>query len=107
MKRRLGVSKKRGALKGVLRQRGGGLEGHLNLGDALSGGGKHEEAINVLQRGIALHADCAEMHNNLATALLMAGRCSEAIAAFGKTTALKPNDPNVWSNLASALVEQG
>src|SRR5262249_43990769 len=55
---------------------------HYNLGNALSGQGKHVEAEAAYRKAIALKPDLAEPHCNLGNALRGQGRFTESLAAY-------------------------
>jgi tetratricopeptide (TPR) repeat protein len=65
-----------------------------NLGNALSGAGQLEEAIEALERSVRLAPDAAPIRVNLGNALLEAGRIDEAEAVFKQVAADFADDPN-------------
>src|SRR5262249_31908714 len=80
---------------------------HLNLGSALLGQGKLDEATNSFRRALALDPKLAGAHRNLGVTLTAKGRVDEAIACFQKAIALDPKDANAHNNLGNALKARG
>ncbi|WP_232504396.1 tetratricopeptide repeat protein [Sulfuricella denitrificans] len=77
------------------------------LGTALSGQGKSSEALDALQRAIALSRDDAEAHSNLGNALKNLRRFSEAETSYRQAIKIRPNFAEAQCNLGVVLVEQG
>jgi tetratricopeptide (TPR) repeat protein len=80
---------------------------HHNLGFALAGMGRWQEAIPLYERQLQLMPDDAEAENSLGLALARVGRVQEAIARFERAVQLKPDYADAHSNLAVALVSAG
>jgi Flp pilus assembly protein TadD len=80
---------------------------HINLGDALYGQGKFEEAIVECRRAIELDPKDAFPHNNLGIALGMQGNIDDAITEFRRAIELDPKYANAHYNLGLALSKQG
>ena len=78
-----------------------------NLGTALQGDGRFDEAIAHYRRAIALRADYAPAYNNLASTLKSKGQLTDAIATYEQALRVQPEYPEADYNLANALVEAG
>jgi tetratricopeptide (TPR) repeat protein/2-polyprenyl-3-methyl-5-hydroxy-6-metoxy-1,4-benzoquinol methylase len=78
-----------------------------NLGDALEGQGKLDEAVIQYRRALALKPDFAEAHYNLGNALKQQGKLDEAMAQYQRALDLKPGFAVARYNLGNALNEQG
>jgi tetratricopeptide (TPR) repeat protein len=78
-----------------------------NLGAALQGDQRLDEAIAHYQRAIALSPDYAPAYNNLGTAYRAQGRLPEAIQSYERALAVNPEYREVHYNLANALLESG
>lgn len=63
---------------------------HLNLGNALSMLGRHDEALASYDRALALEPRYADAHSNRASALRALGRQQDAVAACDAALALNP-----------------
>jgi tetratricopeptide (TPR) repeat protein len=79
----------------------------MNLGNALWGQGKHEEAIACYRKAIARKPDYADAYNGLGVALNEQGKPDEAIAALRRAHELSPGFAMYSNNLAKALFQQG
>lgn len=73
-----------------------------NLGNALSGAGRHEEAAQVLGRAARSAPGSAPIQLNLGNALLEAGRIDEALDCLNGAAAAFPSDANPHLALFSA-----
>jgi tetratricopeptide (TPR) repeat protein len=73
----------------------------VNLGSVLFHLDRFEEAIDQLERAIAIQPN-AVAYTNLGTVLFFAERYGEAADAFEKSVALLPSDPIKWGNLGNA-----
>jgi tetratricopeptide (TPR) repeat protein len=78
-----------------------------NLGTALRGAGKLDDAVAAFRRAIQLNPDFAEAHTNLGTTLLQQGKTAEAVAACRQAVALKPDFAPAHLNLGQALRAAG
>ena len=76
-------------------------EAHINLGIALAGCGRIDEAIAHYQKALEIKPDFAEAHDNLGIALAGRGRIDEAIEHYQKALALAQQQHN--AALAEAL----
>ncbi|MGA3067509.1 MAG: tetratricopeptide repeat protein [Tepidisphaeraceae bacterium] len=65
--------------------------------------GRHDLALELLRRAIALNPTDPELHNNLGNALTESKLLPAAIAAYRQATALRPNFAEAHYNLANAL----
>src|SRR5215475_9946062 len=83
------------------------LEAHFNLGNALMGQGKLDEAIAAYRRAIGIKPDYAAAYTTLGIALAEQGRLDEAIAAYRRAIGIKPDLAEAYSNLGAALSWQG
>lgn len=80
---------------------------HHNLGFALEGAGRPEEAAAEFRRTLALQPNHAFAHFALGKAALLAGRWSEAVNGFGAALAADPHYVDARVNLARALTQLG
>ncbi len=86
---------------------------HL-LGVIARESGKNEEAIELIEKGIAsyrralsLKPDYPEALNNLGAALKEQGKLDEAVVCYHRALSLKADYPEALNNLGVALKEQG
>ena len=82
-------------------------EFYLNLGTALNGLDRIEEAITAYQRALLMKPDYAKAYYNLGNSLHRTRRGLEAIAAFRKAIALQPDVPDFHWNLSLDLLAEG
>jgi tetratricopeptide (TPR) repeat protein len=80
---------------------------HGNLGFALAGAGRWQEAITHYQRALQLKPDFGFAEYNLGLALARVGRAQEAIAHFERAVQLKPEDADAENSLGVALADVG
>lgn len=79
-----------------------------NLGAALTGQRRYEEATRELERAVALRPRYAEAWNNLGLALApQPGRLPEAAERFRRALAVRPRFGEAWNNLGVTLAMQG
>jgi tetratricopeptide (TPR) repeat protein len=78
-----------------------------SLGRALFLEGRQEEAMEHLQRGLALAPDDPGVHYNLGNALQALGRLPQALEQFEIAVHLAPKDPVNQFTLADALLKSG
>jgi len=67
---------------------------------------RHEEAVDLIGRAVALNPAVAEYHCNLGVALWGAGRLDEAVAAYRAAVKLDPDYVDAHFNLGNALKDQ-
>ncbi len=91
----------------ALRLRPNGVEAMLNLGNALVGEGRVDEAVDTYRRAIALSPESADLYLNLGQALTRQVRFDEAAAVFRQALALRPDYAAAHMNLGRALHELG
>jgi tetratricopeptide (TPR) repeat protein len=82
-------------------------DGHIGLGDALSGLGKGAEAEACYRRAVAVEPAYWGAYSALATHLFARGKVDEALAALRKVTELVPSSAYAWSNLGATLQMKG
>jgi tetratricopeptide (TPR) repeat protein len=75
------------------------------LGTLLSETKRPEEAIEILQRAVAIDADSALAHNNLGIAFKAVDKFDEALASFDRAVALKPRLGKLHFNRGNTLME--
>jgi tetratricopeptide (TPR) repeat protein len=78
---------------------------HGNLGNALQGSGRHDEAIANYDKAIALDPDFADAFGNRGGALRQLKRYEEAVASCDKAIALRPDYMEAHANRGSALCD--
>ena len=69
--------------------------------------GRHEAAIELIARAVALNDKAPHFHINLGAALSAAGRRDEAAASLRRALALNPDAAEAHNNLANTLEELG
>ncbi|MEE8429319.1 MAG: tetratricopeptide repeat protein, partial [Gammaproteobacteria bacterium] len=80
---------------------------HINLGIALKGLGRPQDAVHHYQQALALQPDSAEAHNNLGLAWKELGRLDAALRHYGQALALRPDYANAHINRGNAYQAQG
>ena len=80
---------------------------HSNLGNALAGLGRLNEAEASYRRAFAADANYAEAHNNLGNVLKDLGRLDEAESSYRRAIALRPDFAEAHGNLGDVLMVQG
>jgi tetratricopeptide (TPR) repeat protein len=80
---------------------------HNNLGVALAGQGKIDEAIVQYSEALRTKPNYANAHNNLGVALDDQGKIDEAIAQYIEALRIRPDYANAHINLGVALANQG
>ena len=88
-----------------------GMAGHVeslnNLGLALQGQGRVDEAIEQFQRTIELHPTHPAARNNLGNAWRVKKMNDQAIAAYRQAVALQNDYYRAWVSLGTVLFEVG
>jgi tetratricopeptide (TPR) repeat protein len=69
--------------------------------------GRHDEAVDLIQRAINANKRAPQFYNNLGSALQELGRLEEAGRAFRRALNLKPDVAETHRNLAKLLERQG
>ena len=80
---------------------------HLNLGNALYGQGRYEEAIAAYRVAIQRRPDYFKAHSSLGASLYQLGRYKEAEKHLRHAIALNPQTGIAHSNLGATLHNQG
>ena len=80
---------------------------HYNLGVALAGCGRADQAITHFQKALEIKPDLVEAHDNLGLALAGRGQVDEAIACYRKAVEIKPDLAEAHDNLGLALAGRG
>ena len=78
-----------------------------NLGVALNGAGRHEEAVIALRQATSADPNFAEAWSNLGMALRALHRPEEAATTYRRAVELKPHEPGFHYNLGNALSDAG
>lgn len=87
--------------------RGGTGMAFSNLGAALAGQGRLDEAISQYEKALALTPDLVEGQLNLGSTLLVQGRVEEALPHLERAAALQPADAEIELQLAFAHERRG
>jgi predicted O-linked N-acetylglucosamine transferase (SPINDLY family) len=91
----------------VLAAQAENAEAYCNLGAALKGQGKADEAVAAYRQAIAIKPHYFRAYFNLGNALKEQGKFGEAIAAYRHAVRLKPDYVRAHLNLGNALKDQG
>ena len=73
-----------------------------DLGNALTGGGRWDDALLAYRQAILLDPGFAQAHNNLGSALGKKGEFDAAISEYRSAIALRPDLPTAFNNLGNA-----
>jgi predicted TPR repeat methyltransferase len=65
--------------------------------------GRHDEAVGLIEKSLALVPEHADWHNNFGIVLQSHGRFDDAIVAYKRAIALDPAHANAYSNLGVLL----
>jgi protein O-GlcNAc transferase len=76
---------------------------HMNLGNALQGVGRLEEAVQSYQRALAIKPTFAEAHNNLGASYTALGQLEAAAASYRRAVQFKPDFASAHSGLGGVL----
>ncbi len=93
--------------KDVVATRPENSRGHYNLGNALSGAGRINDAIDSYRIAISLRPGYVEAYYNLALNLEESDRIDEAIKNYRRALELDPESAKTHNNLARALIKTG
>lgn len=66
--------------------------------------GRHDLAVDLVSKAIAINPREASSHSNLGNLLLEQGRLDEAVASYRRALNLKPNFSEALNNLGNAVV---
>ena len=80
---------------------------HYNLGIALAGRQRLDEAMAHYRQALEIDPRCAEAHNNLGVALTRLGYVDEALAHYRQALAIRPDYVMARCNLGSVLANGG
>jgi tetratricopeptide (TPR) repeat protein len=80
---------------------------HCNLGIALAGQGKLDEAAEEFKQALRIQPDDAKSLDNLGKILAGQGKLAEAGERFQEALRLNPDDVKTLNNLGAILVSQG
>ena len=80
---------------------------HNNLGLALAGQGKIDEAIEHYNEALRLRPNYATARTNLGAALAKQGKSADAISNYTQVLKTKPDLPEAHVDLGAALASQG
>jgi protein O-mannosyl-transferase len=93
--------------KDVVATRPENPRGHYNLGNALAGAGKIDDAIDSYRIAVSLRPGYGEAYYNLALNLEESDRVEEAIKIYRRALELDPESAKTHNNLARALINTG
>ena len=79
---------------------------HLNLGRALAGQGRFDNAMIHFSEALRIKPDYAKAYNNLGAALANQKNYGQAIVHYTKALQIKPNYAKAHNNLGAALANQ-
>jgi protein O-GlcNAc transferase len=77
--------------------------GSFHLGGVVAHQLGRRDAVDLIERAVALKPELAEAHNDLGVVLGAQGRFTEAVACFERAIVLDPNYAEAHNNLGSAL----
>jgi len=80
---------------------------HYDLGLALAGQGRLDEALTQYRQALEVQPRYADAHNNMAIILVGQGRFDEARVHYQKALAINPDSAEIHNNLAYALACYG
>jgi len=85
----------------------GSIMAYNNLGIALIGQGRDEEAAEMFRKQIEMKPNMENAHYMLGVAMAGLGRYDEAIAHYEDALKIKPDFPDVFAKYGDALIAQG
>jgi tetratricopeptide (TPR) repeat protein len=100
------VSAAAGASTKASQEAAAALKKTFEEGVAASNGGKHEDAIQKFQQGIALNSNCADCYNNIGYSYSQMKQYDKAEEAYKKATEIRPSDPSAYNGLANVYNAQ-
>jgi Flp pilus assembly protein TadD len=80
---------------------------HNNLGIALAGAGKVNDAVEEYRKSLSLNANSSQTENNLGSVLAQQGNLTEARQHFESALRINPDNASAKVNLADALAAEG
>ncbi len=80
---------------------------HSNLGNALRGLGRLDDAVAAYSNALLIKPDFVEAYTNLGNALRDLGRLNDAVAACNVALRIKPDSADAYFNLGNALKDLG
>jgi tetratricopeptide (TPR) repeat protein len=83
-----------------------GVDTH-RASDALTGAGRHKEAVKSDRQSIRINPDDANTHRELGDAYIGAGQHKEAIDVYKQALEIDPDDADTHYNLGVAYVKAG
>ncbi|HZN54386.1 MAG TPA: tetratricopeptide repeat protein [Candidatus Polarisedimenticolaceae bacterium] len=86
---------------------GGSATAHVNLGAALEGAGRDDEALGHYEEALKLDPGSRPAHNRIAGLLARRGRLDEAADHYLDVLRRIPSDPETLSNYGIVLARQG
>ena len=89
-------------LRDVAQANPNSAEAHTNLGAQLITEGIYPDAVEALQKAVALKPDSAAAQYNLGLAQLKVGEYQNAVVSTSKALELKPDWPEAYNNLGLA-----
>ena len=82
-------------------------DAYNNLGNALVGQGKLEEAVQVYRQALEINPNDADVRYNLGRALVGRGQLEEAVQVYHQALGINSDDADVYYYLGKVLTEQG
>ena len=80
---------------------------YMARGQQLSASQKYPEAIDALNKAIAINPNAGPAHNTLAYVHLAKGDAAPAVEALKRYASLNPNEPNPHDSLGEAMMTAG
>ena len=83
------------------------IDAHYNLGTALNGVGRFEEAARAFTHVLTVNPNHVKALNNLGNSLRSAGKIAQAINAYSAAIVIDPDDADAHWNLSLACLLAG
>lgn len=83
------------------------IEAYYQLSALLQGEEQHEQALDVLTRGLQFDPDAEQLYNGLGTVYSALGQHDKAISAHQRLVALSPQEPNAHDSLGMSYEAAG